>query len=116
MVEERKGDVDSKGSSCESLTGSLKLKINLRDRQNVRKRHRSSSSASTDSSISTTISTNQEKTSSSSSSSKRSLDRAAIKRSRKERRITTDDSGFQDNDTVARFDDDSSGMINNHIN
>lgn len=106
MVEERKADMDSKGS-CESLTGGLKLKINLRDRQTVRKRHRSSSSASTDSSISA----NQEK------QPKRSLDRAAIKRSRKERAaVTTDDSGFHDNDPVGtKLDDDSCGTINKPI-
>ena len=103
MVEERKADVDSKGS-CESLTGGLKLKINLRDRQTVRKRHRSSSSASTDSSISA----NQEK------QPKRSLDRTAIKRSRKERvTVNTDDSGFHDNSVSTKLDDDSSGTINN---
>ena len=102
MVEERKADVDSKGS-CESLTGGLKLKINLRDRQTVRKRHRSSSSASTDSSISA----NQEK------QPKRSLDRTAIKRSRKERvTVNTDDSGFHDNSVSTKLDDDSSGTIN----
>lgn len=103
MVEERKTDADSKGS-CESLSGGLKLKINLRDRQTVRKRHRSSSSASTDSSISA----NQEK------QPKRSLDRAAIKRSRKERpaAVTTDDSGFHDNDSAStKPDDDSSDSL-----
>ena len=106
MVEERKTDADSKGS-CESLSGGLKLKINLRDRQTVRKRHRSSSSASTDSSISA----NQEK------QPKRSLDRAAIKRSRKERpaAVTTDDSGFHDNDSAStKPDDDSSGTIDTY--
>ena len=105
MVEERKAETAEMKKSCSDAGASngssssasaagnpgLKLKINLRDRQGAsRKRHRSSSPAgSSDSSA------NQEKT----TAHRHSLERATLKRNRKERNNAEASSGHLDNET-----------------